>query len=80
MARHQRSRVQALALACGLWVVHRARIRRIYTETFATVHALLAEWKSMVREIVDAKRRTAMERRSIRRFQHVWRPLLSLPM
>jgi hypothetical protein len=33
--------------------------------------AVLAEWKSMVREIVDAKRRTAMERRSIRHFQHV---------
>jgi hypothetical protein len=80
MARHQRSRVQAPALACDPWVIHRARIRRIYTETFATVHSLLAEWKSMVREIVDAKRRTAMEHRSIRRFQHVWRPLLSLPM
>jgi hypothetical protein len=57
-----------LALACGLWVVLCARIRRIYTETFATVHLLLAEWKTMVREIVDAKRHIAMECHSVRRF------------
>jgi hypothetical protein len=71
MARRQRSRLYVLALACDLWLVCRARIRRIYTETFATVHSLLAEWKFMVREIVDTQHCTTMECRGIRRSQHV---------
>jgi hypothetical protein len=58
----------ALATACGLWVVHRARIRRIYNNTAVTVASLWAEWRALLREIVLAKRCTAFVRGTLIKF------------
>jgi hypothetical protein len=57
---HRSTKPVLLALACGLWVVHRARIRRIYTDASPSVHSLTAEWRSMIKEVVNAKQRTAI--------------------
>jgi hypothetical protein len=67
-----------LALACGLLVVHCARIRRIYTDATPLVYSLLAEWHSMVKEIVNAKQWTAIIRGNSARFSHIWRMLAAL--
>jgi hypothetical protein len=67
-----------LALACGLWVVHRARIRRIYTDASPLVHSLTAEWRSMIKEIVNAKRRTAIIYSNLARLLPVCRMLAAL--
>jgi hypothetical protein len=66
------------ALICGLWVVHRARIRRIYTDASPSVHSLTAEWRSMVKEIANAKRRTAIIHGNLARFISSWRMLAAL--
>jgi hypothetical protein len=66
-----------LALACGLWVVHRARIHRIYTDASPSVHSLTAEWHSMVKEIVNAKRRTAIIHGNLTHLS-IWRMLSAL--
>jgi hypothetical protein len=70
------SNEMALVIACGLWIVHRARIRRIYNNTVVTVESLWAEWRALLREIVFAKRRTAIERGTLTKFCARWRHLL----
>jgi hypothetical protein len=75
---HRSTKPVLLALACGLWVVHRARIRRIYTDASPSVHFLTAEWRSMVKGIVNAKRRTAIIHGNLARFLPVWRMLAAL--
>jgi hypothetical protein len=70
------SNEMALATACGLWVVHRARIRRIYNNTVVIIESLWAEWRALLREIVLAKRRTAIERGTLTKFCARWRHLL----
>jgi hypothetical protein len=70
------SNEMALVTACGLWIVHRARIRRIYNNTAMTVESLWAEWRALLREIVFAKRRTAIERGTLTKFCARWRHLL----
>jgi hypothetical protein len=44
-----------LALACGLWAVHHARIRRIYIDASPSMHFLSAEWCSIVKKPVSIK-------------------------
>jgi hypothetical protein len=61
-----------LALAYGLWVVHCARIRHIYTGASSLAHSL------MVKEIVNTKRRTAIIHGNLARFLPVWRMLVAL--
>jgi hypothetical protein len=61
---------------CGLWIVHRARIRRIYNNAAVTVESLWAEWRALLREIVLAKHRTAIERGTLTKFCARWRHLL----
>jgi hypothetical protein len=78
MHTHRSTKPVLLALACGLWVIHRARIRRIYTDASSSVHSLTAEWRSMIKEIVNAKRRTAIIRGNLARFLPVWRMLAAL--
>jgi hypothetical protein len=43
------SNEMALVTARGLWIVHRARIRRIYNNTAMTVESLWAEWQALLR-------------------------------
>jgi hypothetical protein len=62
------SNEMALVTACDLWVVHRARIRRIYNNIAVTVESLWAEWRALLREIMLAKRRTAIERGTLTKF------------
>jgi hypothetical protein len=52
MHTHRSTKPVLLALACDLWVVHRTRIRRIYTDASSSVHFLTAEWRSMIKVIV----------------------------
>jgi hypothetical protein len=56
------------ALTCGLRVVHRAHIRRIYTDASLSVHSLTAEWCSMIKEIPNAEQRTAIIHDNLERF------------
>jgi hypothetical protein len=60
MHTHRSTKPVLLALSCGLWVVHRARIRRIYTDASLSVHSLTAEWRSMIKEIANTERRTTI--------------------
>ena len=79
LAKEQRGQLNvnscSLAIACGLWVVHRARIRRHFSQTQSSSSAqmLLAEWQWMVRDILIAKQRTAMERNTSRPFNRSWK-------
>jgi hypothetical protein len=57
---------------------HVARIRRIYTDASPSVHSLTAEWRSTIKEIVNAKRRTAIIHGNLARFLPVWRMLAAL--
>jgi hypothetical protein len=66
-----------LAVACGLWVVHRARIRLLFSQTPSSPHSLLAEWQAMVREIVAAKRKTAAEKGTLTGFLNTWSRLIT---
>jgi hypothetical protein len=75
---HRSTKPVLLAPACDLWVVHRARIRRIYTDASPLVYSLTAEWRSMIKEIVNAKRRTAIIHGNLARFLLVWRMLAAL--
>jgi hypothetical protein len=59
-------------------VIHRTRIRRIYTDASLSVHFLTAEWRSMVKEIANAKRRTAIIHGNLARFLSIWRVLATL--
>jgi hypothetical protein len=70
------SKEMALVTACGLWIVHRARIRRIYNNTAVTVESLWTEWRALLREIVLTKRRTTIERGTLTKFCAQWRHLL----
>jgi hypothetical protein len=70
------SNEMTLITACGLWIVHRARIRFIYNNTAMTVESLWAEWRALLREIVFAKRRTAIECGTLTKFCARWRHLL----
>jgi hypothetical protein len=73
---HRLSNEMALVTACGLWVVHRARIRCIYNNTAVTVESLWAEWRALLREILPTKCRTAIERGTLTKFCARWRHLL----
>jgi hypothetical protein len=77
---HRSTKPVLLTLACGLWVVHCARIRRIYTDTSPSVHSLMTEWCSMIKEIVNAKRRTNIIFGNLTRFLPIWRILTALWM
>jgi hypothetical protein len=66
----------ALVTACGLWIVHRARICRTYNNTAMTIESLWAEWRVLLREIVLAKCHTAIERGTLTKFCARWRHLL----
>jgi hypothetical protein len=66
----------ALITTCGLWIVHRARIHRIYNFTAVTVVSLWAEWSASLREIMLAKRRTLIEHGTLTKFCARWRHLL----
>jgi hypothetical protein len=78
MHTHQSIKPMLLALACGLWVIHCARIRRIYTDTLPSVHSLTTGWRSMAKEVVNAKRQTAIIHGNLARFLPVWRMLADL--
>jgi hypothetical protein len=78
MHTHRPTKPVLLALACGLWVVHRACIRRIYTDALPSVHSLTAEWRSMIKEIVNTKRRTAIIHGNLACFLPIWRMLSAL--
>jgi hypothetical protein len=78
MHTHRSTKPVLLALACGLCVIHRARIRRIYTDASSSIHSLTAEWRSIVKEIVNAKRRTAIIHGNLAHFLPVWRMLAAL--
>jgi hypothetical protein len=78
MHTHRSTKPAFLALACDLWVVHRVRIRRIYTDTSPSIHSLTAEWRSIVKEIISAKRQTAIIHGNLARFLPVWRMLTAL--
>jgi hypothetical protein len=67
-----------LAVACGLWVVHRARVRRHFSQTHTPYHALMAEWRALAREILLAKKCTAVERHTERQFTASWAWLLEV--
>jgi hypothetical protein len=58
----------ALVIACGLCIVHRTRIRRIYNNTTVIVESLWAVWRALSREIMLAKRRTAIKRGTLIKF------------
>jgi hypothetical protein len=66
------SNEMALVAACGLWIVHRARTCRIHNNTAVTVESLWAEWWALLREIVFAKRFTAIERGKLTKFCARW--------
>jgi hypothetical protein len=68
----------ALVVTCSLWVVHWVRICRIYNNTAVTAESLWAEWRVLLREIVLAKRRTAIECSALAKFCAWWRHLLRL--
>jgi hypothetical protein len=70
---HRSTKPVLLALACGLWVIHQTCIRRIYTDASPSVHSLMTEWRSMVKEIVNAKRRTTIIHSNLARFLPIWR-------
>jgi hypothetical protein len=69
------SNEMALVTACGLWIVHRARIRRIYNNIAVTVESLWAKRCALLRGIVLAKR-VAIERDTLAKFCTRWRHLL----
>jgi hypothetical protein len=71
-------KVCSLALACGLWVIHRVRLRRHFSQTHSSTLMLLSEWRWMVRDILIAKRRTAMERNTSLQFNCAWKCLLDI--
>jgi hypothetical protein len=66
----------ALVTTCSLWIVYRARIRRIYNNTAVTVESLWAEWRALLREILLTKCRMAIERGTLTKFCAQWRHLL----
>jgi hypothetical protein len=68
----------SLALACGLWVTHRARLSRHFSQTHSSTLMLLSEWKWMVRDILIAKRHTAMERNTLLQLNNAWKCLLNI--
>jgi hypothetical protein len=82
ISRNRRDRLNvkacSLAIACGLWVIHRARLRRHFSQTHSSTLMLLSEWKWMVRDILIAKRRTAMERNTSLQFNGAWKCLLDI--
>jgi hypothetical protein len=78
MYTHRSTKPVLLALACGLWVVHRACIRRIYTDALPSAHSLTTEWRSMIKEIVNAKRQTAIIHGNLTHFLSIWRMLVTL--
>jgi hypothetical protein len=65
---HRFTKLILLAFTCGLWVVYCARIRRIYTDVSPLVHSLIVEWHSTVKEIANAKQRTAIIHGDLVRF------------
>jgi hypothetical protein len=65
---HRLSNRMALVTACGLWIVHLARIRCIYNNTAVTVESLWAKRCALLRGIVLAKRRVAIERDALAKF------------
>jgi hypothetical protein len=79
MHTHRSTKPVLLALACGLWMVHRARICRIYTDASSSVHSFTAEWHSMVKEIVNTKQRTAIIHGNLAHLS-IWRMLAALRM
>jgi hypothetical protein len=68
----------SLALASGLWVIHRARLRRHFFQTHSSTLMLLSEWKWMVRDVLIAKRRIAMECNTLLQFNSAWKCLLDI--
>jgi hypothetical protein len=70
------SNEMALVTACGLWIVHWARIRRIYNNIAVTVESLWGEWRALLREILPTKCRTAIERGTLTKFCAWWGHLL----
>jgi hypothetical protein len=78
MRTHRSTKPVPLALACGLWVVHRTRIRRIYTDASPLVHSFATEWRSMIKDIVNAKWQVAIIYSNLARFLPVWRVLAAL--
>jgi hypothetical protein len=63
---------RSLPLACALWTIHRARIQTLYQGTQNTVVGLDRMWRRMVIEILNAKRRTAVARGTVRAFSETW--------
>jgi hypothetical protein len=78
MHTHRSTKPVLSALTCGLWVVYHACIRRIYTDASPLVHSLTAEWRSMIKGIVNAKRRTAIIHGNLTHFLSIWRMLATL--
>jgi hypothetical protein len=78
MHTHRSTKPVLLALASGLWMIRHARIRRIYTDASPSVHSLTAKWRSMIEEIVNAKRRTTIIHGNLARFLPIWRMLAAL--
>jgi hypothetical protein len=72
MHTHRPTKPVLLAVTYGLWVVHWAHIRRIYTDASPLVHSLTAEWRSMIKKIVNAKRKTATIHSNLVRFLSIW--------
>jgi hypothetical protein len=67
IARNRRGQLNvkacSLTLVCRLWVIHRARLCRHFSQTHSSsALMLLAEWRWLVRDILLAKRRTIMRR------------------
>jgi hypothetical protein len=66
----------ALVTACGLWIVHQACVHRIHNNIIMAVESLCAERCALLREIMLAKRCTAIERDALTKFCALWRHLL----
>jgi hypothetical protein len=47
-------------------------------DTSPLIHSLAAEWRSMVKEIVDAKQQTTIVHGNLARFLPIWRMLVAL--
>jgi hypothetical protein len=67
-----------LAFTCSLLVVHCVHIHRIYTDASFSVHFLMADWRFIVKEIVNAKWRAAIIHGNLAHFLPIWRMLAVL--
>jgi hypothetical protein len=82
IARNQQGQLNvkacSLAIACGLWVIHRARLCRHFPQTHSSTPMLLSEWRWMAKDILIAKRHTTMERNTLLQFNSAWKCLLDV--